>query len=117
VKPRRSARYSTVTRRRMHSTVTGKPPASPKVAPPPPRPVVPKLTVGSPARKSPARRQIGSLIDDDESTLLDVLDNLLDKGVVLNADLMLALADVDLVYIRLSAILCAADRVTSRARR
>jgi Gas vesicle protein len=101
----------------MHSTVTGKPPASPKVAPPPARPVVPKLTVGSPDRKSPGRRQIGSLIDDDESTLLDVLDNLLDKGVVLNADLMLALADVDLVYIRLSAILCAADRVTSRARR
>ena len=30
---------------------------------------------------------------------------------MLNADLILALADVDLVYIRLSALLCAADRV------
>ena len=28
-----------------------------------------------------------------------------------NADLILALADVDLVYVRLSALLCAADRV------
>ena len=29
----------------------------------------------------------------------------------MNADLVLALADVDLVYVRLSALLCAADRV------
>jgi hypothetical protein len=31
--------------------------------------------------------------------------------VVLNADLVLALANVDLVYIRLSALMCAADRL------
>lgn len=47
--------------------------------------------------------------------MLDLLDNLLNKGVMLNADLILALADVDLVYIRLSALLCGADRVRSRA--
>ena len=40
-----------------------------------------------------------------------MLDSLLNQGVVLNADLILALADVDLVYVRLSALLCAADRV------
>jgi hypothetical protein len=34
--------------------------------------------------------------------------------VVLNADVVLALADVDLVYLRLSALLCAADRVLKR---
>jgi hypothetical protein len=50
-------------------------------------------------------------MEDSESSLLDVLDNLLNRGVVLNADLVLALADVDLVYVRLSALLCAADRV------
>jgi gas vesicle structural protein len=50
-------------------------------------------------------------MDDSESSLLDVLDNLLNRGVVVNADLVLALADVDLVYVRLSALLCAADRV------
>jgi len=50
-------------------------------------------------------------VDDSESSLLDVLDNLLNRGVVVNADLVLALADVDLVYVRLSALLCAADRV------
>jgi hypothetical protein len=42
---------------------------------------------------------------------VDVIDNLLHSGVMLNADIILALADVDLVYLRLSALLCAADRV------
>ncbi len=54
---------------------------------------------------------MGRVLDDSEATLLDLLDNLLSKGVVLNADVVLALANVDLVYIRLSALLCAADRV------
>jgi hypothetical protein len=53
---------------------------------------------------------------DDDSTLLDLIDNLLNKGVMLNADLILALANVDLVYIRLSALLCAADRILPRLR-
>ena len=49
--------------------------------------------------------------------MLDVIDNLLGKGVVINADVILALANVDLVYIRLSALLCAADRVLPGASR
>ena len=49
-----------------------------------------------------------------ETSLLDVIDSLLNKGVVLNADIILALANVDLVYLRLSALLCAADRVMKR---
>jgi hypothetical protein len=57
------------------------------------------------------KRQVGRIIDEEESSLLDLIDNLLAKGVMLNADLILALANVDLVYIRLSALLCAADRV------
>jgi hypothetical protein len=54
---------------------------------------------------------VARLIDTDDSSLLDVIDNLLNKGVVLNADVILALANVDLVYLRLSALLCAADRI------
>lgn len=53
-------------------------------------------------------------MEDAEATLLDLIDNLLSKGVVLNADVILALANVDLVYIRLSALLCAADRIMPR---
>jgi hypothetical protein len=63
-----------------------------------------------PPKGSSPKRQVGRILDDD-SSLLDLIDNLLSKGVMLNADLILALADVDLIYIRLSALLCAADRV------
>ena len=40
-----------------------------------------------------------------------MIDNLLNRGVVLDAELILALADVDLVYVRLSAILTATGRI------
>jgi len=59
----------------------------------------------------PPRPEVASLIPEKETSLADVIDNLLNRGVVLNADLILALADVDLVYVRLSALLCAADRI------
>ena len=49
------------------------------------------------------------ILDSDETSLLDVVDNALTKGVVLNGELTLALAHVDLVYARLSVLLCAAD--------
>jgi hypothetical protein len=65
-------------------------------------------------RPKPPRRDIARIMDDGDKSLVDVLDSLLNQGVVLNADLVLALADVDLVYVRLSALLCAADRVLPR---
>lgn len=52
-----------------------------------------------------------SLAGDGGNSLLDVVDNLLNKGVVVSGDVTLALADVDLVYLRLTVLLCAADRV------
>ena len=51
------------------------------------------------------------IIDEADASLLDVIDNLLNKGVVVNGEVILSLAGVDLVYLRLSALLCAADRV------
>ena len=78
-------------------------------------------TVGPPLPKQPVRKRpprvrrppkrLVAHIVGDEATLIDVIDNLLHKGVVLNAEVILALANVDLVYLRLSALLCAADRV------
>jgi hypothetical protein len=59
---------------------------------------------------------VAHIIDEREASLVDVIDNLLNRGVVLNADVILALANVDLVYLRLSALLCAADRVVPRVR-
>ena len=60
---------------------------------------------------APPARSVARIIDQSDSSLLDIIDNLLNQGVVLNADLILALANVDLVFIRLSALLCAADRL------
>lgn len=48
---------------------------------------------------------------DDDATLLDLLDNVLNKGVVLTGDVTIGLAGVDLIYARISLLLCAADRV------
>ena len=48
-----------------------------------------------------------------EASLLDMLDKLLNKGVVLNGDVVLGVAGVDLVYLRLSSLLCAVDRIMS----
>ena len=90
-------------RGRQRSTVPRGGPAKGRDRPLPPR----RVNTPSP----PPSRQVARIMDDSESSLLDVLDNLLNRGVVVNADLVLALADVDLVYVRLSALLCAADRV------
>jgi hypothetical protein len=46
----------------------------------------------------------------EDASLLDIVDNVLSKGVVLTGDLTIALAQVDLVYARLSLLLCSADR-------
>lgn len=70
------------------------------------RPAVPR-----PAQVSRPRPRIAHIVEEPRASLLDVIDNLLNKGVVLNADLILALANVDLIFVRLSALLCAADRL------
>ena len=46
-----------------------------------------------------------------QSSLLDLVDNLLNQGVVIHGEVVIGLAGIDLVYLRLSALLCAADRV------
>jgi hypothetical protein len=46
-----------------------------------------------------------------DASLLDIVDNVLNKGVVLSGDVTIGLASVDLIYARLSLLLCAADRV------
>jgi hypothetical protein len=88
------------------STVpAARPPRQPRRPLPPRRPHI--------ARPVP-RKVVGHLLDDHDASLLDVIDNLLNKGVVVNAEFVLALANVDLVYLRLAALLCAADRLLPR---
>jgi gas vesicle protein GvpA/GvpJ/GvpM family len=51
------------------------------------------------------------VLDLPEASVLDVLDHVLTKGVLASGDVTLGVAGIDLIYLRLSAILCAADRV------
>ncbi len=57
------------------------------------------------------RTTVARVLDERDRTLLDVVDNLLNRGVIVNGDVFLGLAGVDLVYLRLSVLLCAADRL------
>jgi hypothetical protein len=52
-----------------------------------------------------------------DQSLLDVIDHVLNKGVAVSGEAILGVAGVDLVYLRLSALLCAADRVQPRSRK
>ena len=54
---------------------------------------------------------VDQVMEPREQTLLDVVDELLNKGVVADGDVTLGVAGIDLIYLRLSALLCAADRV------
>ncbi len=49
-----------------------------------------------------------------QSSLLDVVDNVLNRGAVLNGDVVLGVANVDLIYVKLSVLLAALDKVTKR---
>jgi hypothetical protein len=70
------------------------------------------------ARKLPQNRDsaiVDQVLDVPDTTLVDVLDHVLNKGVMATGDVMLGVAGIDLVYLRLSTLLCAADRVVPRA--
>ena len=62
-------------------------------------------------RARSTRTPADAVLDSGDTTLLDALDGLLNTGVVLNGDVVLGVAGVDLIYLRLSSLLCAVDRV------
>jgi hypothetical protein len=53
---------------------------------------------------------------EEQSSLLEVLDNVLNRGAVLNGDIVLGVANVDLIYVKLSVLLAALDKVTKNDR-
>ena len=94
-----------------------------RVASRPDEPVLVRRTAlavrpGGPTKRE-ARRLAGppepteaeQVLGPEDASLLDIVDNLLNKGVVLSGDITIGLAQVDLVYARLSLLLSAADRV------
>ena len=44
-----------------------------------------------------------------DGTLADVIDRILDKGLVINADITVSLVDVELLSIRIRAVLCSLE--------
>lgn len=70
-----------------------------------PRPERPPRPRSSPP--SDADRLLGV----EGATLVDILDRLLSKGVMATGDITLGVAGIDLVCLRLSALLSAVDRV------
>jgi gas vesicle protein GvpA/GvpJ/GvpM family len=102
---------------RRPSTVPRARPAKRPRVPRPPKPIRPAPIWAAAPPKATHRSTVARIVDDADMSLLDVVDNLLNRGVVLNADVILSLANVDLVYLRLSALLCAADRLLPGGRR
>jgi len=62
------------------------------------------------------KRLAGRQVDATEAGVLELLDRVIDKGAMLDGDITLGVAGVDLVYLRLSALLCAADRILAKRR-
>jgi hypothetical protein len=66
----------------------------------------------------PSNRAVADFVlDTPEASVLDVLDHVLTKGVMATGDVTLGVAGVDLIYLRLSALLCSTDRVMPRPTR
>jgi Gas vesicle protein len=65
-------------------------------------------------RRPPTKIQ--AILDTTDPTLLDLVDHVLNKGLIIDGEVVLGLANVDLVYLRLSALLCAADRLAEAPR-
>jgi len=49
--------------------------------------------------------------EEKEMTLLDLLDRLLDKGIVIHGDIMISIADIDLIYIGLRLVISSVDAI------
>ncbi len=54
------------------------------------------------------------LVDDDDSSILELLDRLLNKGVVVAGDIAISVADVDLIYLRAQLLLSSVETAQGR---
>jgi gas vesicle protein GvpA/GvpJ/GvpM family len=62
----------------------------------------------------PGQGELVEILDGADASLLELVDHLLNQGVVVSGEVVLGLAGVDLIYLRISALLCAAERVLPR---
>jgi hypothetical protein len=53
---------------------------------------------------------LGDAFQDHDMALVDLLDRVLDKGIVLSGDVTITLAGVDLLYLGLQLVICSPDK-------
>jgi hypothetical protein len=56
-------------------------------------------------------RPAGLEPNNSNTSLLELLDRVVEKGVVLGGDLTLSVADIDLLYLGVRLLLCSVDRI------
>ena len=61
--------------------------------------------------KGRRRPEAEALLERADASLLEIIDHVLNKGVMIEGEVILGVAGVDLVYLRLDALLCAADKL------
>jgi hypothetical protein len=64
------------------------------------------MTSLAPSDETQARRELARQV-----TLVELLDRILDKGVVISGEITLAVADIDLVEVGLRALIASVDRL------
>lgn len=53
----------------------------------------------------------GQSEEQKEISLLELLDRLLDKGIVIHGDIMISIADIDLIYLGLRLVIGSVDAI------
>jgi len=71
--------------------------------------VQPQIPLDSPGASGDREWAVSHRSTEEEVTLLELLDRVLDKGVVLSGDITLSVADVDLVYVGLRVLLSSVE--------
>lgn len=55
--------------------------------------------------------------EEKDMTLLELLDRLLDKGIVIHGDLIISIADIDLIYLGLRLVIGSVDTINGERKR
>lgn len=58
--------------------------------------------------------ELGPLDDDDELAFSDLLNRVLDRGLVISGQVIISVADIDLVYVDLQLLVSAMETIVRR---
>lgn len=71
---------------------------------------VTEATTGWNSARTPLRRDPGALAHPSSASLADVLERVLDKGIVIAGDIQINLLDIELLTIRVRLLIASVDR-------